>query len=189
MNGKSKTFKVLQIGGNLIQNKSKIVIKYTHCKLKMPGNQQSRSSNSYQVDVADLKRVKVWVRDVLFERVKFVYDAEEQLKVGELIFNKCKGNCGEYLQGWKRFRDDQDKKDMYFVRLWEKANNQQNNLIMKGLQARRSTIYAAMSNKFTGTKIFGSFIDCRDWYSTLLWVGLEQNWQKFVYERVSSSQG
>ena len=136
----------------------------------MPGNQQSRSSNSYQVDVADLKRVKVWVRDVLFERVKFVYDAEEQLKVGELIFNKCKGDCGEYLQGWKRFRDDQDKKDMYFVRLWEKANNQQNNLIMKGLQAQRSTIYAAMSNKFTGTKIFGAFIDCRDWYSTLLWV-------------------
>lgn len=107
------------------------------------------STSSYRQD--DLAIVSQWVRQELFKKVKFVYDAEKDLKSNGLLYKQFKKYCASRLIGIKVNTDmSQNFKDLYLQSIWADATQKKSNLVMDGLNARRSCIYSSMQNRFTG---------------------------------------
>lgn len=104
----------------------------------------------------DLAIINNWVRQDLFKKVKFLYDPDRDLLVNGNLFTRFKNGCSSKLIGIKvNAGMSGDFKDLYLNNLWMYATKKKKNLIMDGLNARRSCIYSSMQNRFTGMTVDG----------------------------------
>lgn len=96
----------------------------------------------------DLKKIKLWVRDDLFNICKFLYSEKDIAPNGKVyqIFEK---QCLQNLIGVKARNGDQDKLKFYVSKIWERATTQ--NIVNNVLNIRRSGVYTVMVNRFNGT--------------------------------------
>lgn len=102
----------------------------------------------------DLGIVNNWVRYELFKKVKFVYEPEIDCVYNGALYRQFKKHCSTKLIGLKMDPDmRQSQKNLYLQSIWYDATQKKNNLIMDGLNARRSCIYSIMQNRFTGKAI------------------------------------
>lgn len=109
--------------------------------------------------VGDVNQVKTWVKDVLFEKVKFLYDQEDDLQVGGALFEQFVIDLKGRLSGEKKHslcatpyekKQVEEYNQFYYQLLWRDCTAKGKNLVAKGLDSKRSTALTAMSNKFIG---------------------------------------
>ena len=99
----------------------------------------------------DLLIISQWVRKELFVNVKFLYQPDEDLAVNGQIYKKFRHDCKDRLVGLKlAARKSQDYRENYVKSLWNEATRKKCNLVANGLNARRSSIYSATQNRFSG---------------------------------------
>lgn len=108
----------------------------------------------------DLNIVPRWVKNELFERVKFLYNPAVDLKVGGRIYIKFVNDCKSRFVGTKKTALDAtpvEKKEieefnqMYYRLIWQEVTKKKENVVSEGLNGRRSSIYTSLLNKFVGT--------------------------------------
>lgn len=107
----------------------------------------------------NLAIISQWVKKDLFKKVKFVWHPEEDLKIREdgKLYQWFIKTCSARLLGMKPYASTpQSYRDMYLENLWTVATKKRKNLIIDGLNSRRSCIYSAMQNRFNGMVIFVS---------------------------------
>jgi len=95
------------------------------------------------------------VKKDLFNKVQFIYDTVEDLRIGEILNRMFVRDCHKQLVGFRLLREasPSDKRN-YVDLLWKEATEKRSNLVTNGLNARRSSIYSSMQNRFTGKKLF-----------------------------------
>jgi hypothetical protein len=98
----------------------------------------------------DYNVLKVWVKEELFEKVKFLYNQSVNLKVNGKLYNKFVRDCKDRLSGGKRPGSDSESERMYLELLWTTANGKKKNMVTMGLTTKRSTVFGSMQNQFTG---------------------------------------
>ena len=98
----------------------------------------------------DLQLVSQWVKSDLFEKVKFLYDPTEELKVDRALFNLFVVDCKDRLVGLKDPKAIDGYRRLYVELLWQEASRKNTNLIASGLTTRRSSVYSAMQSRFVG---------------------------------------
>lgn len=99
----------------------------------------------------DLVIVNQWVRQELFKKVKFLYTPDTDLIIGGKIFKSFEKYCSTKLIGLQVNNGmSQTYVDLYLQSIWSEATQAKKNLIMDGLNARRSCVYSAMQNRFNG---------------------------------------
>ena len=76
--------------------------------------------------------LKSWVKDELFEKVKFLYNQNEELKVGGILFKKFVRDCKDRLVGLRNSDSDNESKRFYLELLWTAANGKKKNIIDYG---------------------------------------------------------
>lgn len=113
-----------------------------------PGTVETEKRQS--VCKEDFVVLKNWVREELFEKVKFLYNQAEELRVGGALYNKFVKDCKGRLIGLKNAGADSESERFYLELLWTAANGKKNNMIAMGLTTRRSTVFSSMQNQFTG---------------------------------------
>lgn len=114
-----------------------------------PPNKQSRADGSDE----DLVILSKWVKKDLFNKVQFIYNTLEDLRIGEVINRMFVRDCHKQLVGLRILRDASPfEKRKYVDRLWREATEKKSNLVTTSLNARRSSIYSSMQNRFTGKK-------------------------------------
>lgn len=103
----------------------------------------------------DLEILSKWVKKELFNKVQFIYDSVEDLRIGEVLNRMFVRDCHKQLVGLRLLREasPSDKRN-YVDLLWKEATEKRSNLVTNGLNARRSSIYSSMQNRFTGKKLF-----------------------------------
>ena len=102
------------------------------------------------VKTEDLDVLATWVKKELFKKVKFLYDANKDLRLnGELYchFVRC---CKEKLVGLKGTEAVGEYRRLYVELLWQEANQKRRNLVGNGLPMRRSSVCSGMQNQFVG---------------------------------------
>ena len=102
------------------------------------------------IEDADLDTMKRWVKDDFFQKVKFIYNADKELKVDSDYFKLFVKDCKDRLIGLKARQGNENKelRKMYIQMLWQQANKPNVDIVKNGLIGRRSSIYTAMNNKF-----------------------------------------
>jgi len=118
--------------------------------------QDENQPNLPTIDVMkhDLAIISNWVRQELFRSVKFVYEPEKDCVVDGSLFKQYIKSCASKLIGMQvHSQRSKEYKILYLKNLWGDATQRKNNLVMDGLNARRSGIYSAMQNRFTGKSI------------------------------------
>lgn len=98
----------------------------------------------------DLNLLTKWVKTDLFEKVKFLYNQERELQVNGVLYNLFVNECKGRMQGLKGPLATGEYRTMYVQLLWQEANKRKRNIIANGLTCRRSSVYAAMQNRFIG---------------------------------------
>jgi hypothetical protein len=99
----------------------------------------------------DLIILSRWVKKEMFIKVKFLYNLEKDLRIDGAIYNMFLMDCKDRLVGLKLYADKSpDYKKLYVQALWNRATKKRRNLIADGLNTRRSSIYSATQNRFTG---------------------------------------
>jgi hypothetical protein len=98
----------------------------------------------------DLQLLSQWVKSDLFEKVKFLYDPTEELKVDGPLFNLFVVDCKDRLVGLKDPKAIDGYRRLYVELLWQEASRKNTNLIASGLTTRRSSVYSAMQSRFVG---------------------------------------
>jgi len=99
----------------------------------------------------DLLIISTWVRKELFNQVKFLYRAEEDLAVDGHIYRKFLLDCKDRLVGLKiREGEPNEYRHRYCQSLWNHATRKKTNLVTRGINARRSSIYSGTQNRFHG---------------------------------------
>jgi hypothetical protein len=99
----------------------------------------------------DLELLAQWVRTDLFDRVKFLYNPEKDLRVGGALYQAFVRDCRERLVGLKGPQASaQEYSSMYLELLWREANKKKKNVVANGLTSKRSSVYSAMQNRFIG---------------------------------------
>ena len=99
----------------------------------------------------DLIILSRWVKKEMFIKVKFLYNLEKDLRIDGAIYNMFLMDCKDRLVGLKLYADKSpDYKKLYVGALWNRATKKRRNLIADGLNTRRSSIYSATQNRFTG---------------------------------------
>ena len=91
-----------------------------------------------------------WVKTDLFEKVKFLYNAEKELQVNGRLYKLFVNNCKGRLAGLKGTLAVGEYRRIYVELLWQEANKKKQNLVTNGLTIRRSSIYSSMQNRFVG---------------------------------------
>lgn len=114
---------------------------------------ENNPNQQLEVQDADLAILKTWVREELFDEVKIVYNASELEVEKDLYWMFIKASKDKLL-GLKGLPGEANKqlRKMYVNMLWREANKPKVNLVTDGISTRRSTVYTAMSNKFSGEK-------------------------------------
>jgi hypothetical protein len=69
---------------------------------RTPPSAVGRSHNRQSVSKEDFAVLKYWVRDMLFEKVKFLYNNSVDLRVGNALYNKFVRDCNDRLVGLKK---------------------------------------------------------------------------------------
>ena len=100
------------------------------------------------VALEDLGIVTQWVRNDLFERVKFLYSPD--LQVNGRLYNLFVSDCKGRLVGLKNPIATGEYRKMYVELLWQEANKKKRNIVANGLTVRQSSVYSSMQNKFVG---------------------------------------
>jgi len=115
-------------------------------------NARHNDGGIVKVDEEDLEFLKKWVKTEFFTKVKFIFNGANELKVGSNYYKMCKKASKGRLVGFQRKPGERNKavREMYFNMLWKEATHPNRNLLKNGLVNRRSAIYTAMANKFTG---------------------------------------
>jgi hypothetical protein len=94
----------------------------------------------------DLEVVIKYIKDDLFEKVKFIYDAKVDLAVEGKIYadykRKCKNKMGLHLATGERTHDT------YMEAVWSDAMTK--HIQRNALAQKRSAVYTVMQNKFSG---------------------------------------
>lgn len=99
----------------------------------------------------DLTILSRWVRRELFVQVKFLYNPEVDLRVEGRLFRMFLRDCNKRLVGLKlNATRSSEYRRLYVESLWIEATRKKHNLVAEGLAARRSSIYSATQNRFTG---------------------------------------
>ena len=99
----------------------------------------------------DLLILAKWVKRELFVRVKFLYNQEKDLRIGGSLYNLFVLQCKGRLVGMKVHSGrSEDFKDKYIKAVWSRGTNKKKNLVTEGLNTRRSGVYSATQNRFTG---------------------------------------
>lgn len=105
----------------------------------------------------DLTEIKRWARNVLFNKVKFLYRGEAELDSISnnkgMVYQLYLEECQEKLPGVKASESiGPEYKLIYTSLLWHRAT--MDNIISKGLSTGRSSSYTSMQNKFDGKYAF-----------------------------------
>jgi hypothetical protein len=98
----------------------------------------------------DLDVLRNWVKKELFEKVKFLYDTDGELRVNGALYCHFVRNCKERLIGLRVPEAVGEYRRLYVELLWQEANRKRRNLISGGLTMRRSSVYSGMQNQFVG---------------------------------------
>jgi hypothetical protein len=106
------------------------------------GNKQSICKEDFDV-------LKNWVKEELFEKVKFLYNQTAELRVGGVLYKKFVRDCKDRLVGLKGNAGDESEQ-FYLELLWTAANGKRKNMIAMGLTTKRSTVFSSMQNQFIG---------------------------------------
>jgi hypothetical protein len=117
---------------------------------RTPPSAVGRMNNRQSVSKEDFAVLKRWVRDVLFEKVKFLYNNAQDLRVGNALYNKFVRDCKDRLVGLKYTTGGTEPEKVYLELLWTTANGKNRNIVSTGLTTRRSTVFSSMQNQFTG---------------------------------------
>jgi hypothetical protein len=115
-----------------------------------------------EVQPEDLKLVSQWTRDDLFDKVRFLYNPDHDLRVDGPLHKLFVRNCKHRLLGLKATdgasdRERQLYEKLYVKMLWADANKKRRNLVAIGLTVRRSSVYSAMQNRFVGKWSINTF--------------------------------
>jgi hypothetical protein len=111
-------------------------------------DQQSAKKDRRLEDLAVIAR---WVKLELFDKVKFLYIPQDDLKIGGPLYNMWLTDCKTKLVGLKvNSASSRAYRQMYVESIWSEATMKRNNLIADGLSARRSGVYSSMQNRFVG---------------------------------------
>lgn len=103
----------------------------------------------------DLAILSKWVKKELFVKVKFLYNLEKDCMIEGALYNEFLTDCKDRLVGLKlNANKGQDYKRLYVHSLWNRATKKKKNVIADGLNTRRSSIYSATQNRFTGKLMF-----------------------------------
>ena len=97
------------------------------------------------VEIKDLNVLSNWVKKELFDKVKFLYDPDSELRVNGDLYYHFVCMCKDKLIGLKGTKAVGENR-----RLWQEANQKKKNLVANGLTMRRSSVYSAMQNQFVG---------------------------------------
>lgn len=108
------------------------------------------ADSTVMVRKEDLAVITKWVKHDLFDKVMFLYNRSEDLKVNNPLYHKFVKECSDKLIGLKNGDDSDRYKSLYCQALWMEANAKKNRLIDNGLASRRSSVYAGMQNRFNG---------------------------------------
>ena len=103
------------------------------------------------VNLEDLEVLSNWVKKELFEKVKFLYDADTELRLNGEVYCHFVRSCKDRLIGLKGVDAVGEYRRLYVELLWQEANQKRRNLIANGLTMRRSSVYTGMQNQFVGT--------------------------------------
>ncbi len=99
----------------------------------------------------DLLILSKWVKKEMFVMVKFLYNQEKDLRIDGSLYNLFVSQCKERLVGMKVHAGQSDDfKEKYIKALWSRATYKKKNLVTEGLNTRRSGVYSATQNRFTG---------------------------------------
>ena len=104
-------------------------------------------TNGMEEDLIILSR---WVKKEMFVKVKFLYNVERDLRIDGAIYNMFVMDCKDRLVGLKLYADKSPDYKLYVQALWNRATKKRRNLFADGLNTRRSSIYSATQNWFTG---------------------------------------
>ena len=121
-------------------------------------NEEDENNLVPQVDIAlgvalekdDLILLSQWAKNELFEKVKFLYNPEKDLRVNGALYTLFVSDCHSRLVGLKSPIATGEYRKMYVQFLWQEGNKRKVNLVANGLTKRRSVVYAAMQIRFVG---------------------------------------
>jgi hypothetical protein len=97
----------------------------------------------------DLRLLAKWVREDLFDQVKFLPQGKKDLELQSAIHRKFVKKCKDTLPGVKANGRNILARAHYADRLWEAAIGKKN-IISNALALRRSGVYTVMQNRFEG---------------------------------------
>jgi hypothetical protein len=98
----------------------------------------------------DLVLMSTWAKNELFEKVKFIYNPEKDLRVNGMLYNLFVSDCKARLVGLKSPIATGEYRKMYVQFLWQEGNKRKVNLVANGLTTKRSGVSAAMQIRFVG---------------------------------------
>lgn len=109
----------------------------------------------------DLKLVSRWARKALFPIVQFIFEPEVHCAIPDgYVYEMFTADMTDRLVGVKLLQGRPEvEKVKYMENLWKGIMLKRTNLVTDGLNARRSAIYSAMQNRFTG-KYFQLRVSC-----------------------------
>ncbi len=115
--------------------------------LTVPGAGVNSNQSICKEDYVVLKN---WVKEELFEKVKFLYNQTSELRVGGVLYKKFVRDCKDRLVGLKGGNAGDESDKFYLELLWTAANGKRKNMIAMGLTTKRSTVFSSMQNQFIG---------------------------------------
>lgn len=101
------------------------------------------------VAAEDLEMVAQWTKNDLFEKVRFLYNPDHELRADGPLKKLFVRDCKSRLLGLKAAAGANEE-ELYLNMLWAEANKKKRNLVAVGLTTRRSSVYSAMQNRFVG---------------------------------------
>lgn len=102
------------------------------------------------IAAADFQVLKNWVRNELFDKVKFLYNQANELRVNGVLYRLFVADCRDRLVGLKTGQRSDEYAKLYMAMLWTEANQKKRNMVANGLTTRRSTVFSSMQNQFVG---------------------------------------
>jgi hypothetical protein len=111
---------------------------------------QADNTLGVALEKEDMALLSQWAKNDLFEKVKFLYNPEKDLKVNGSLYNLFVADCKSRLVGLKSPLANGEYRKMYVQFLWQEGNKKKVNVVANGLTTRRSGVYAAMQNRFVG---------------------------------------
>ena len=101
----------------------------------------------------DLAEIKKWARNVLYNKVKFLYRGEQELESTSekkgMVYQMYVEECQDKLTGVIASESVGPEYKLIYKRLlWQRATNE--SIIARSLSSGRSSSYTSMQNRFDG---------------------------------------